>query len=641
MATREKTVIFGFPTLDSVADAVVTNFAQITVNIPETVIAFTSVFAEIGWQDAITATGGTVTEHRVALRLGAAGYTTVTELDDIANSGENLAGVIGPFDFTSHFTTNWSGTSMTCDVQVYFDQNTGTTLGMRNCSAVLYVTYTYDDDPVVNPVQLKTVRIPLESPAGALPTAANSNLGTSQIPALDTFLAESGKTIRDYFFQIEANEATNNSTVDWSLSVNVDGGTAFTYQPQESGLASDRFCRWLHKPSSVPATNVAHNFQIWGSQARANMVCVELIVTYEFDVAATTRMTTSILLPVEIATPVGVTTAAEASRFQRSFFIQEHAPSLLQSAFRINFNTTASIAGLRAAIGAQAFRAYTHASNVVAGMYCLQQRLDSGSAQGAGFALSRGLNSITLDMYATDTTDQATNVGGYIILNYQHDKPVEGVGAAAHTVMKVLLAWDALLADRTRINNYSFQIPESKYWIVGAGFMFYQWVLASSMAVTFDVECLPAESKGGGYLDIYADAFQADNERGCTLVWMRGRDVFKRHPDDVDPDRLDIEAVRDYRLYTSTTTSNGLVAAVTYHSDLHVVSGTVSGYVDADGAGLTVWVHRSDTGERVGVVTTTAGGVWSMDWYDDTVPLYAVCVEDSTHAGASALGTAV
>lgn len=121
MATREKTVCYAFPmSATQSTDAVAYDLSQITIYIPEASPTFTSVFAEIGFQDAITATGGTITEYRASLRLGANAYTTVTETDDLANSGENMAGVYGPVDFTSHFSTNWTSTSMTCDGQLYF-----------------------------------------------------------------------------------------------------------------------------------------------------------------------------------------------------------------------------------------------------------------------------------------------------------------------------------------------------------------------------------------------------------------------------------------------------------------------------------------------------------------------------------------
>lgn len=644
MATQEKTIEFAWDTYTTdVADITTATLAQISLYIPETVIAFTSVFAEFGYQDAITATGGTVTEHRLGLRLGAAAYTTVSETDDIANSGENMSGVMGPYDFTSHFTTNWTGTSMTCDAQVYIDFSTGTTLVARNITVKLYVTYTYDDNPATNATQIKTVRIPLESLVGALSTTANSNIGSSQIPALNTFLAEQSVTIRDYFFEIEGNVANNNTTTDFTISANVDAGTAKTFAVTEAALGSDTFLRLLWKPSSVPSTASTHNFQMWSTTARYNMAAVDLVVTYEFNASTTVsngRMNVSIVLPIEIASPLGYNVSADASRFIRSIMCAESNPTLLHSAFRINFNAATSVAGLSFRAGAQSYRAYTHVANIVAGAFCLQQRIDSGGAQGAGFTLAHGFNEIVIDGYSTDTTDDVTNIGGTITLNYQCDVPSQGLGAAAHTVRKVLLAWDAALTDLVRINNWSFSIPPANYWIVGAGFLFHQWSSAS-MAVTLDVQANSGEGKGAGYYDIYADAMQSDAERAYTPVWMRGRDVFKRFPTDVDPDRLNIETARDYRLFTSTTTGNGLIAAITYHSITRTFSGTVSGYADADGAGLTVLIFRTDTMELIGEVTTTAGGAYTFTWYDDTVGLLPVCVEDSTHHGAGPITTAV
>ena len=420
MATRLKTVQFAFdPITTTITDATVTNFVQRTINIPETVISFVSVTAEVSFQDLITATGGTITEHRVGLRLGAAAYTTFTETDDISNSGENLAGVIGPIDFTSHFTTNWTGTSMTCDMQVYFDQSTGTTQGMTNVTGIITVTYQYDDDPATNATQIKTAWIPLESLVGALSTTADSNIGSNQIPQLTGvggMLPENSVTIRDYYFVMEGNQSLNNSNVDFTPSVNIDGGTAFTFATIEAALVSESFQRLVWRPSAVPDTTAAHNFQMWATATRMNHITITLVVTYEFNAAATTRILNSVYVPLEIASPIGVNTAAEASRFNRRLSIQEANPTLAQSAVRINFNASAAVSGINLRVGSQAFRGYTHVGNVICGMFSMQQRIDSGSAQGAGFTVAHGFNDINVDLYATDTTDQMTNINGSILL---------------------------------------------------------------------------------------------------------------------------------------------------------------------------------------------------------------------------------
>lgn len=640
MATREKTICFAFPMTGSVTDKTVTNLSQITLYIPEASPTFTSVFVEVGFQDVITATGGTITEHRCALRLGAAGYTTVTETDDIANSGENLAGVIGPFDFTSHFTTNWTGTSMTCDLQVYFDQSTGTTLGMANVTAKVYITYTYDDTAAT---QIKTVRIPLESLVGTLPTTA-TNFGTNQIPILtggSGILPEASPVIRDWFLVIEGNENNNNTTTDFTVSMNIDGGATTAFTTQEAALGSDRFCRWIYKPGAAPTTTATHNLQLWSSVTnKCNHVTVTLYVTYQFTLSGTTRTLNSLLIPIEIASPLGVATTAEASRFQRDIVISDPGTiTMRQSGFRINYNVAATPASHRWRAGAQSFRAYTPLASVVCGMFSVQQRIDSGSAAGAALTLARGKNVFVVDGYATSTANQMTNISGYIILNYESDVGWNGIGQNAHTVKKILLAWDALLTDRNRVNNWSFPIPESEYWLMATGFNFIQWVATTSMGVTFDVECLPGEGKGAGYYDIYADAYQSDAERSCSIIWMRGRDTFKRMPTDAGADRLDIETIRDYRLFTSTTCGNGMVAVASYHSFRWTAAGTLSG-LDA-GLPTTVQLVRNDTKEVMQEQVLSAGtAAFSFPVYDDTEDYFISAYQDETHVGRSGLSKA-
>jgi len=634
MATRTKTIEYAFDTsVGDTADATLTNLTQITVYIPETVISFMSATVDLGFQDRITATGGTITEHRCALRLGASAYTTVTELDAINQTGENIGGVLGPFDFTSRFTTSWTGTSMTCDVQYFFDQNSGTTLGMRSVTAKLYITYTYDDAPATNGTQIKTVRIPLESLVGSLTTTTNSEIGTNQIPILtggSGMLPETGIVIRDYAFTIESNDNMIAAT-DTTLSVNIDSGTPLVFSPQEAALISDRYVRYIYRPT-VPDTTAVHAFQMWANVAgRFNMATIMLTVTYEFNASTTTSILNSIQIPVEIATPLGISTSADASRFTRNISIQEPGTiTLRQSSFRINFNATAPIAGINFRAGAQSYRAYTHSAGVVCGMAAFQQRIDAGSAQGAGITLARGFNAITIDGFATDTVDQMTNINGFLTINYTSDVPTAGNGAANHTIMVNLLQWDALLSDRTRINNYSIAIPEADYWIVGTGFIFYQWVATASMAVTFDVECLVGEGKGGGYYDIYADAYQSDSERACSVIWMRGRDVFKRFPTDPDPDRLDIETARDYRLFTSTATSNGLMSVITYSTPAYTVADSITGFSGT----VNLTLHRASTDEKVGETSRVGDGAFSFPWYDNTEELYVVA-NDGTNVGRS------
>lgn len=641
MAIREKTISYAFPmTTALVADAVVTNLNQITLYIPEASPTFTSVFVKVGFQDVITATGGTITENRVGLRLGAAAYTTVTETDDFTNTGENIAGVFGPVDFTSHFTSNWTGTSMTCDVQVYFDQSTGTTLGMNNVTVELFISYTYNDTAAT---QVKTVRIPFDSPNNAIPTIANSDFAgvAGQIPQLTGaggILPENTPVVRDWYIIIEGNECNNNAATDFTVSAAIDGGAATAFRLQEAGLGSDRYCRWIYKPA-VPATTSAHDFELWATLARLNHVTATLVVTYEFTLAGTTRVLNSILLPIEIGSPLGSTTAADKSRFQRELIISDEGTiNLRQSAFRINWNCNAGVTTMNFLAGGQANRAYTSSGSVICGTYALQRRVDAGAIGGAGITLARGSNNLTIDGYFTGANN-ATNITGYLLVNYESDIGSEGIGQNNKTVFRNRFSYDAANNFSNRIATASFSIPETNYSIVSTGFCLLAFQASSAGGFSVDIENQTGEGKGAGYSDIYTDLFLSDAELSCYEVWMRGRDVFKRYPQDADPERVDIETARDYRIFSTTNYGKGLIQFVTYHSHTWAVAGTLSGHNPALATELEL--IRADTHEVRQRQTLSAGTTaYSFTVYDNTEDYYVSAYQDGTHVGRSNIGQA-
>jgi hypothetical protein len=159
------------------------------------------------------------------------------------------------------------------------------------------------------------------------------------------------------------------------------------------------------------------------------------------------------------------------------------------------------------------------------------------------------------------------------------------------------------------------------------------------MAVTLDAQYKTGEGKETGYTDIYADAYTSDSERACSIIWMRGRDVFRRYPTDTDTNRIDIETARDYRLYTTTTSSNGMLFMVCYHSFTHTVSGNISD----NNASLptTVRLFHNATGEMRGETELSAGvTAFNFTVNDNTDEYYVSAYQDNTLTGRSGVGTA-
>jgi hypothetical protein len=153
-----------------------------------------------------------------------------------------------------------------------------------------------------------------------------------------------------------------------------------------------------------------------------------------------------------------------------------------------------------------------------------------------------------------------------------------------------------------------------------------------------DIEKLSAE--GNGWVTLFSSLYTGVAENGCWINNGACRFAFKRWPNDTDTSRVDIEGARTWRIY-GTSKQYGIGLWVTWHSHTFTISGTVSGYVDADGAGLTVKFFRCSDGLYLGSATTSAGGAYTFTWYDNTEDYRAICEEDSTHVGASVAGTAV
>src|SRR3989304_5670262 len=107
MTLRTKTLFYATQLAADVVDATLTALPTITIYSENSSRTFRSVQVWLSYQDISTATGATVGEHRCACSVNGAAATTITYLDDIANSGENMAGGIGPFDFRSPFPTNY------------------------------------------------------------------------------------------------------------------------------------------------------------------------------------------------------------------------------------------------------------------------------------------------------------------------------------------------------------------------------------------------------------------------------------------------------------------------------------------------------------------------------------------------------
>jgi len=627
MATSMKTVAFAFPRLAAITNNTLTNFSQITVTLPEGSKVFKSCFVEFSCNDIITATGGTITTKTAGLRLGAAAYTSIANSNTITNSGENIA-LMFTQDYTAHFTTNWTGTSMTCDFQVQINQSTGTTLGMVDGGAILYITYEYDD---TSATQVKTVWIPFTSRLGAL---ATTKTAFDTLPALDTFCAEGGKTYLNHGLLFEGNENLA-STNDFTISFEFDSAGVVTSANHERALASDRFVRQVDEVSAymTPAASRVLNIWLTGTTAVMHTMTATFFATYTFTLASTTRMTVSLRLPMEMDSPIGGTTTSDAQRASRDLYVPEPGTiTTLKSAVKFFWTQSASIGNLYVRSGSQAYNTYTQNAAMVCGGCCLQRTVDDN------ITLARGKNTLSLDAYRSTTTVLGWSVCALWYMNYQCDVPSEGVGAANKTAMILQrgMSTTAAVGD-LKLSAAAISIPEADYFINSIGTEI--WTLSATFTGTVANDERLAAEGGPAWEQVVLDAAQPDGEVGVKVMVATARSLYKRWPNDPDGNRIDLETARR-RQYCALNLAVQfwvkLATLLTYHSVLYSVAGSVTG---SDAGTVTIDLIRG--GEKVRSTSRVGDGAYSISWYPDGQEVYTVASDATGNQARSVPETAL
>lgn len=634
MATRQQTirvpVNFGSPA--DVADAVLTTIGTPTIYIPENSVGnpvtFTSVMLFVAIQDMSTATGGTLSEFRAACTLNGATATTFTELDDLVHTGENWSGIIGPIDFTAHFTSNYGTvTSKTCQVDVYADINTGTTTTTRGVYAYFEITYDFSDTAAT---RIQTISYGFESDTSTLTTTANT--------AYDTLLqlTNSGgllniyasPTIRHYWIEIRGNCNNNNTATDHNLLYSFDGTGSNPLPTREAALATDTW-QMYQVDCMALSTTATHTFDLWGSLAtRWCNVVVNVWVSFEYTVSGTTKMLCYLELAVEFDSPIAGTAATDRHRISRVIMLPEASIAQKNIALELSYNAAAS-ATPQILLGSQAsFRSYAMNANVVGGCFMFQHRGDSSSASGSAITLARGENTLNIDLYRS--AGGMNNVTGLLKILYECDVPSAGVDAATHTVKSFQRAIDFTATADVSVSD-NFPIPETQYWLTSAFLEYHAWLTATGFLVVM-AEVASGEGAGDGWRALFSNNTVSDAEVSYTVWRVRARDEFKRHPNDPDTSRMNIETARRIRTVGNTAMRMGYYWVCAYHSQTFDITGTVSG---SAGGTVTLTVRRTDTGEAVRTTTRSGNGSYTISVYDPVTSYYVDGYETSTRYGCS------
>lgn len=598
MATRIKTVQYAFPALASLVNNTLTTLTPITIFLPEASKAFRSVVAKVSCDDIVTATGGTITTKTVNLRVGAAAYTSYTNTATITNSGENIS-LFWERNVTDHFQTNWTGTSMTCDVQLQINQSTGTTLGMVNVCVTLEITYEFDD---TSATKVKTIYYPLNCPNGALPTAVAT---ADTIPALDTLLPEAGKVYRDIFVVFQGNEHNNGGTTDHTMTLRVGTATVTTGN-YEAALGSDRFTRYIWKLLGVyPDTAASQTWQPTSSVAtRRHHQQAYLVVTYEYDEAATTSVFNSIMVPFKMDAVGGSLAARTQLRMMLGSFEEPNSIGV-RSAIYGFFNPLASVGNLvvlyeAAAGGGTITQTYTGLGSNYSGQSAFMALINEAKTQEV-LAPAPAISYLIANIYETDATDRVYDLSGFLIFCYTSNKSVFGTASHRTTVLLNMVGFPAIAP--SDVSGSPFTEPLSSALLAGQDHFV--------TSIGFRVGMMPNAGVNPGTLKLHGGNFSAqpfpiadwslrvDPEVGFHEFFVETLERFTLHPYDSPLEGAPIAAdltsgfSATATVLDSTTTGSRFMS-ITLMMTIQHMYGTLTGTLTGATGGVTIYARSID-----------------------------------------------
>jgi hypothetical protein len=618
MATDRKTVVFCSDLYTAtIASNTTTAITMPTLYLPESSKVFKTVVAHVFWSDVVTATGSSYTVREVALGLGGGAKQTTTNTNTLTNSGENIDGYFAQYIGTIGFQAAWSGTSMTCQVDVRFTLSGGTFTGVTNVCVMLEIDYEYDD---TSATQIKTIYYQLPTPDTTLATSKPASLMT--VPAFDTLLPEASKTYRGKWVMVGGNRGA--PVLDASISVEMQSGGAATTALFKNALASSSCFGVILKPTWD--TSTTQTWHIWGSQAYFNHPYCYAIVTYEFDASAANDVYHSLILPASATAPFQ-DGSANVMPVETEFWIGEDGPITAALTGIIFFwaQIASATNNLRwRANTADGFTSPTDAAGVVAGSV-------AGQHIGTPYVLTQGRNKLRAEAYVNLYIQSGGLFSAVWIVNYVAPKMTGGHGAHTKTRITTRQATGTgAAASRYRDSSTEafFAIPQADYFLSHVGLWNRLVIIGSGVLVGFSylVESLAGE-RGGlgvGWVEAYNEsAGFSDAEVGTNHLTADVGRIFNRWPSDPGQPRLAIETGRRSLWQTSSAQAgwNSAHAYVTYHTHTWTVNATIKG---SAGGTVTVSLHRQATGEKVLETTRSGDGAVSLTWYDNTELVFLV-----------------
>lgn len=631
------------------------DFSSITIGLPETSGSRTFRCVKLHlFAFPVAAAAISIDKVRVGLAWNGGGATDTDDTDAVGGAAAAYKGGTHEFvyDLTASFAANF-GSGDDSDLVVgcaFVLSSAGDVMGV--CG---YIDITVEVDDA-NTRASRTWCLPMDGPVARFATSL-TELGTNQILDIEAMLASlSNLTIRQVFITAQMNANNDGDATGNTVSWGIDAGAASDRATITAGSLNNCYTD-VYVLAGLDTT-AAHAFKAKQSLNVAGLgfqsADIRLWVTADYD-APTAGSGTSVVsrqIPFVLHASE-VPPNATYHTIEVDFDVPEASPTMLQSGICLVWSAAGSGPGLDILCGSQsAQRAYAgRDGHIQLGSHYTSHRIDSGAANGAGHTLVRGRNHLKIRVDSTGAVSRPAGVTGVLCLNYTCTTPAAGDQSCSRTTRWIQHPWmlTDVLASGFELPTASAKTPVlPTYYALTSDPAYqvgYMLLLGANtsipLPVGLSVETMSDERPVSGWHECPAI------EVGTSPLWS-GYNIgsfytpltkAKRWAGDPQTERLDLADARKLRPSVKATRRFWVDLVVDFHSQPYTVADTY--YTDSgDGSGVTVNVHRNDTGEMVATTTTTTGGAFSATVYDPTLDYYAEAWQDATHLGRSDVGPA-
>jgi len=608
-----------------------TVFGSTTVYIPEYEVAnptrIVSALVYVTQNDTSTVTGATISNFQISASVNNAAATMKADANTITNTGENWGRLAGPYDFTSHFSTNW-GTADSASVRVTARTNVSTGTGTDTIGHCCWLDLTYEySSSATNRGQTVCIPLPKEN-VGSLPTVQGRFCTIPQVSGSGgLFQNYNSFTVLNSYIELRGNVCANNVVTDTALAYTFNSNATPNALPtRENALASDTYSTSIITYPAV-SCSAANTFELWSNVAtRYTNHSAFLWVTGEYIPSGMTTHLNYIQLPFQYVGPLAGTTSVNSQRITKILRIPEPAPiTFKHCAIDLSYTTNASTTLNIKAFGQSSYQAYAQSLTQVSGQISALHHVSSSQ-----LTLVSGSNTLNIDAYRS--VGSVTNLTGVVHLLYESNIYVSGSDYHSKMVSELFREITNSTTTDTTVTT-SFPIAESDYYIHGANLKLnLPTALGANHITTVQARQGTDENNGDDWVTLYVDQSATDAEfLGYYIINVDG-DKFQRNRNDIISNRLSITGSRSYRVTNSTAGRFGGTFDVSYHACTYQISGYVTG--SAGKVDLDLLRATDDAAEIVEHTSIIGDGNYSFTIYNPGEYYYVVASMGSRVAGS-------